>query len=44
MAALTALLDEHAEQELEPSVRHANFGLDLGDGAPSSTRTFTPQR
>ena len=38
VAALTALLDEHAEQELEPSVRHANFGLDLGDGASQPAR------
>jgi hypothetical protein len=37
VAALTALLDAHAAQELSAETRHANFGLDLGD-APTQPR------
>ncbi len=35
--ALEHLLDDHAEQDLLPETRHANFGLDLGD-APTQPR------
>jgi hypothetical protein len=34
---LVELLDAHAEAELAPEARHANFGLDLGD-SPTQQR------